>query len=577
MTKLNKFGGIVVVALCVSILAACGKKEDAASAEILQFIPAESPYVMAMLDEWPEELSEKMEPQFEEMLEAYRVVIRESVIAELDAIPEDSDDKQDAEKASAVMEELISMLSSDGFAQMGIDKDSRFAFYGNGLLPVLRISVSDPALFDAAIKRLEEKAGHTMDTASLDGNTYRYIGDENGRLIMGMFGNYFVGTIAPESFDDEQLKRVVGLTLPTNSMAKSGEIAAIAKEYGFTNHFAYLVDTKRLAEPFLGTPSGLDVDVLQLLEYDGSELSDVCRAEFRGLTEIAPRLVAGYTAITADRIDSTLVLEMRDDIAAGLKAFAAPVPGLGADSGSLVSFGMSFDLLAMRSFYEAQLDKLDAQPYECEAMAELQAGVASGREALNQPVPPIVYDIRGFNAVIDDISGFDFASNKPPEEVDATLLLAVKNAPALLSLGAMFSPEIAALNLQPDGKAVEFTPKQLGAQIDSMFVALNDDALSLSIGDGAAADAGTVLKAPVSARMPFMSVTMDAARYYSLLGDAMVYSPDVEGEEMSPEAREAMRTLMQIGGKMYDRMSFDMMFTDRGMELESTVTLGDGK
>ncbi|MGB5164307.1 MAG: hypothetical protein WBN09_06410 [Woeseiaceae bacterium] len=577
MTKLNKFGAIIVAALCVFIVVACGKKEEAASAGILQFIPAESPYVMAMLDEWPEEITEKMEPQLEEMLEAYRVVIRESVVAQLDAIPEGSDDKQDAEKAKAVIEELISMLSPEGFAEIGIDKDSRIAFYGNGLLPVLRISVSDPALFDAAIKRLEEKAGHTMDTASLDGNTYRYIGDEDGRLILGMFGNYFVATIAPDSFDDEQLKRVVGLTLPQKSMAKSGELAAIAKEYGFTKHFAYLIDTKRLAEPFLGAPSGLDVDFLQLLEYDAAELSDVCREEFRGLTEIAPRMVAGYTTINADRVDSTLVVEMRKDIAAGLKTFAAPVAGLGTDSGSLVSFGMSFDLLAIRSYYEAQLDKLEADPFKCEAMAELQAGVASGREALNQPVPPIVYDIRGFNAVIDDVSGFDLASSKPPENVDATLLLAVKNAPALLNLGAMFSPEIAALNLQPDGKAVEFTPKQLAGQIDSLFVALNDNALSLSIGEGASGDAAAILKAPASEKMPFMSLTMDAERYYALMGDAMMVSPDVDGEEMSPEAREAMRKLMVIAGTMYDRLSVDMMFTDRGVELESTVILGDGK
>lgn len=577
MTKLNKFGGVVVAALCVFIVAACSKKEEAASAEILQFIPAESPYVIAMLVEWPEDLVEKLKPQIEEMLEAYQVVIREGLITQLDAVPDDSDDKQDAERAKAVLEELISMLSSEGLAEIGIDKRSKFAFYGNGLLPVLRIRVSDPALFDAAIERMEGKAGHQMQTATLDGKTYRYIEDEDGRLILGVFGNYFVGTVAPSSFNDEQLKRVVGLTLPENSMAKSGEVAAIAKEYGFTKHFVSLVDTRRLAEPFLGTPSGLNVDFMQLIDYDASQISDVCRQEFRGLTEIAPRMVAGYTTINADRIDSTLVVEMRDDIAAGLKMFAAPVQGLGTDSGSLLSFGMSFDLMAIRSYYEAQLDKLEAEPFQCEAMAQLQAGVASGRQVLDQPIPPIVYDIRGFNAVVDDIVGLDLASAKPPANVDATLLLAVKNAPALLNLGAMFSPEIAALNLQPDGKAVEFTPKQLAGQVETIFVALNDDALALSIGDGASAEAGSILQASTSEKMPFMSFTMDAKRYYSMVGDAMLAAPDDEVEGLSPEARDAMRKLMVIGGKMYDRLSLDVMFTERGLELESKVTVGDGK
>ncbi len=50
MTKLNKLGGVVVAALCVVIVAACSKKEEAASAEILESIPAESPYVIALLE-----------------------------------------------------------------------------------------------------------------------------------------------------------------------------------------------------------------------------------------------------------------------------------------------------------------------------------------------------------------------------------------------------------------------------------------------------------------------------------------------------------------------------------------------
>ena len=53
--------------------------------------------------------------------------------------------------------------------------------------------------------------------------------------------------------------------------------------------------------------------------------------------------------------------------------------------------------------------------------------------------------------VIDSIEGLDIATQTPPTSVDGGFLLAMNNAQALVSLGAMFSPEIAGLNLQSDG------------------------------------------------------------------------------------------------------------------------------
>ena len=44
--------------------------------EILQYIPAETPYVFAMTEPYPEELQEKFEPLLDETLAAYRQVMR---------------------------------------------------------------------------------------------------------------------------------------------------------------------------------------------------------------------------------------------------------------------------------------------------------------------------------------------------------------------------------------------------------------------------------------------------------------------------------------------------------------------
>ena len=166
-----------------------------------------------------------------------------------------------------------------------------------------------------------------------------------------------------------------------------------------------------------------------------------------------------------------MIVELRDDIAEGLAMIPAAVPGLGSDPGGFMSFGFGLNPLALREFYEGRLDAMEADPYECEKLAALQAGVAKGREALNQPVPPVVYSFRGLVANIADIQGMDMASKTPPESIDASVLIAMENAESLIMMAAMMDPQIAALNLLPDGKPIRLELAQLAEIADDAFAA----------------------------------------------------------------------------------------------------------
>ncbi len=580
MTKFAKTGLLAVAAVCALALAACGKSDkeepgvSATSTDILSFIPADTPYVLVTLESAPEELSDKLEPQVDAILDAYKVIIRETLNTKAAELPEDSEEREFFEQATPVLEEFMTILSVDGMKSIGIDRESRFALYGNGLLPVMRISLTDPELFEDAIERIEEKAGEPMETATAKGQSYRYIGSEDGKVVIGVFGDYAVVAPVPAVFDESQVARVVGLELPQQNIGQSGELAALAKEFGFTNHMLGLVNSQRIAAPFLETPMGLNADLLALGDFDASAISDVCKDEIRDMVGLVPRLVTGYTSVTADRMDASMIVELRSDIADGLSKLTAAVPGLGGDAGGLFAFGMSMNVKEMRDFYAAQLDALESDPFECEYFQEMQAGMMAGRAALNQPVPPIVYDVRGFVAVVDDVSGMALGTGRPPENIDASVLLAVDNAPALLQLGAMFSPELAALNLQPDGKPVEFTPRQLGGMVDTTFVALEQNALALSVGEGAESEVTRLLDADAADPAPFMSMSLDAERYYSFIGEAMMLDPNAE-EDLGPEAQQAMSDLMVALGKLYDRIIMDIHLTKRGVEIDSVVTLGD--
>jgi len=565
------------------IVVACDKDDGAGgdsqvlSSEdtLLQYVPADTPYIFANVVPLPDDLMDKLEPKIDRVLQSYQTVMREVILSANQDSSEDEFSSEELQRITAIADELMTLFSIEGMRNAGIGRDATGALYGNGLLPVIRFGLTDGALFDAAISDLEKEAGYELAVANLGNHSYRYFDADKIRIVIAVLDNQAVLTLVPASFDDAQTGRALGLTLPDTNIAESGALQEIANEHGFTDEFVGFLDVEAIVERFVGGATGLDADLVALMEHDASDLSDVCRAEIRSVAAIAPRMVMGYKEISIDKIDSAIVLELRDDIAAGLQGLSAAVPGLGSDQGGLMSFGMSVDIRAAREFAEARLDAMEAEPFECEHLADLQAGVAGGREAMNQPVPPMVYDFRGFLAVIDDIEGLDIASQTPPTSVDGSFLLAMENAQALVSLGTMFSPELAELNLQADGKPVALEMPQMQAMGLTAFAALSESAIAISVGADAESELESLLVAEVADPAPFLSFSMDAARYYGFLGDAIAAGDPDSEKAPSPELQAAMNEIMQAVADVYDRMSADVRFTSRGVEIETSVTLKD--
>ena len=571
-----------LLACLLPLLAAgCSDREEEArealssDAGILSYIPENSPYVFVGVEPLPDEVRDKLAGYNSQILNSYRTVIDSALEGEFDGAEEGVlADEEARERLKAVINGLADMMTDEGMPEAGIDRTSTGALYGVGLMPVVRITLTDDALFESALVELENKAGGKMDTASLDGYAYRYTDLDKARLIIAANDDQLVATLVPQALSDEMLKSVLGLAPPARSIAQSGYLEALAGKYGYTSFGLGFVDFERIVASFLDDPGGADAELLGMLDYDATSLSDACREEIRSIVGIGPRLVTGYTEVSAENLKSNTVLELRSDIASGLSKLTSPVPGLGAPHQSLFSFGMSFNLPALREFYSARLDALEADPYECELFAGLQENIAAGREKLNQPVPPIVYGLTGFLAVIDDISGFDFETKQPPERIDASFLVATSDAQSLVAMGAMFSPDLAALDLKPDGKAVPLPlPAAAAGTIDTAYVAMSEKALAVSVGAGSQARLETLVASSPTTPPPFMSMDMDAGRYYTFLGEAIKLGNEQAEESESAEIAQATSNMMSTFGKVFSRIAVDVEFTERGIEVPSTVVL----
>ena len=575
-TKRSNLALLLIVALSLS---ACSKEPAETSDNtslrssegLLKYVPADTPYLLAMPTALPDDVLDQLEPQADVTLKMYPALIKgilNSVIATKQGEGEDIDDLQEV---MPFVDELGGLLSIEGLHAAGIDRESLLVMYGVGLLPVIRITLSDGSLLEAAVTRLEDAAQKKMSVATIGAHEYRYAGGDKARVIVAIIDNELVVSVVPAELSEEHLNAVLGLTLPDENVAESLALQNLADKYDFREYLVGFIDLERIASVFLDDQAGVNAQLLSMMEYDGGAISDTCKADARSLAGIMPRIVVGYSDISVEKLSSKAVFELRQDLASGLSTMTAPVPGLGSDHGGIFSVGMSTDILAAREFYSGRLDAMESKPYECEEFADLQAGVASGREVLNQPVPPIVYGFKGFLAVIEDIEGLDLKRQQPPTSIDMRLLVSIDNTEGLLAMGAMFSPELAALNIEPNGEPVKLEMGQIAALGLTVHVAMTDSAIALSVGDGIEDKLGDMLQAKVSDPSPFMTFDMDAARYYSFIGDAML--ADGGGMDAMPELREATQAIMDMASESFSRLSITVDFTEHGIELQSTVHL----
>jgi hypothetical protein len=568
------FAGLIAATL---MLSACSSDDDVdGRTGLLAYVPSDSPYVFASTRPLPDDVADKFEPVIDELLRAYRDVLQFALKEHLATVSAEGGSDDEVAQIEAVAEEVFALMSIEGIRGAGIGRDSLFAIYGNGLLPVIRFELTDAALFDAAIARIESKAAKTLATDEVDGKEYRYFEVDKLKIVIATLGEHAVVTLVPAAFDAPQMALALGVSAPKENMADGGTLAKIQDQYDFAGYMTGYIDFQRLSETISGDAGGLNADLFAAMAYEPPDLSATCRTELAALVEIAPRMVVGYSDFNEDFIDSSMIIEMRSDIAAGLALLPTAVPGLGIDSGDFFSMGFSIDLRKARDFLEARVTAIEDDPYECEIFANLNQSATQGRAMLDQQVPPVAYSFRGFLARLSNLDGFDLAGGKPPESVDATLTLAIDDAATLISMGSMFVPELATLNLSADGKAVQLDMPQLNAVAEQAYAAMLDDLLVVSLGDGAEKNVGEALQAASGKPPPFMSMTMDAARYYAMMGEVMMKEQPGDGDnEMSSEMRKSLSDVMRLSGSIYERMAVDVHLTARGVEIDAHMTLAD--
>ncbi|OHV08660.1 hypothetical protein [Kushneria phosphatilytica] len=554
-------GLLLTTALIGSLwLGGCDQKDT--SEAPLAHVPASTPFLFSSLER-PDDHT------LEALLKPANAALQSNILQMRQVASQLADDGSEgmARAIRIIADELENQQSYQQFARdIGLDLKGRSAFYGLGLIPVMRSTVADNERYRHFIDQLAGAAGQPLKEQTLDDVTYRTadLGDLPLQLISSVSDHTALLAIAPKTLDESTLKELLGLSLPEKSIQDSQRLSQIADNKGYQPYALGYIDIQRLAT-LIGKGNDPMLVALQSTS-SGAELKqmdEACQADLSRLAARMPRFSTGYTQIESDHLTQRSDLSLASDIAAPFAALEVPLPGLGdASSDAPFDLAMALPVGQLRDFLNQQLKHIRNNPFNCETLADLnqQADDLAGKTHM-LAIPPFG-SIRGLRLVLDDIT---LPQDGTEPDGRGAMVLASTDPAGTLAMAQAMSPLLAGIDLSPDGSSTAL-PAALSALADNkpLWGAMNDRALGLAVGkdeqtrleqlmQGESGHPGQLMKMQISDKM--------YANWMQLFETRMAERGNMEMSDYLSSLHSKLDRIQS--------MSFDLHMEDDGLVFEN--------
>ncbi|HEX8778181.1 MAG TPA: hypothetical protein VF738_08675 [Rhodanobacter sp.] len=589
----------IALGLACVALAACSHKDKNAP---LAFVPADTPYALANLAVLDDDTRRALLAQADLQLP--------SQVAQMEAFAtrEQANDPDAARLVRAFTGELKGK-TIEAFAQAsGFDLKGRFALYGEGMAPVLRMELSDPKAFEGFVGRLETAYGKKLDTATIGAQSYRrqLFPASGTELVLAVVGKQVVAAILPADAATPLLRQTLGLDRPAKSLQDDGRLAALAKDKGYAK---WLVGQLDLTRALPQVVSGSD-PLIAAIEHahagaesakTGEPLANLlktspsCAPEASRIAARVPSLSFGYTRLDAKHQDGRFDVALADDIAKAFSGLKVELPGLGGGTTAPFDLSLALPVAALRTFWSAQADAVAARPFTCPMLVDLNDGFAKLGEAMPKAAIPPFGNLLGLRLALDSLSA-DKTSSLP--NFSGRVVLGTSDPSGLLATGQMMVPALAKLKPAADGTPVAL-PKDMVAMLGQpAWLATGDKALALGIGTGEDAKLAATLHDPAGepgqvARMHLSgAMYLDWLKFMEMKSDSLAAAaaemsksdePTISGDttpadEAAQAAADAARSkaqfaAMEAQAQRVDSIDAEMHVDESGIVVTSHTTL----
>ncbi|PXF32730.1 hypothetical protein WH50_02745 [Pokkaliibacter plantistimulans] len=353
----------------------------------------------------------------------------------------------------------------------GIDVSKPQAFYMDGVVPVIRISLANQDTFWKAFNEASEKSGLKAQQETVQGHTFtRWRLTPEGEaktadLVVSVENG--IATVTAFYFKDTEQSRLQRLAYvkPQKSLTDSGEIAELSKTYGWTGSTVAMLNIKRLAEGILLPDSNGFGRELNAILTDGGKPSPVatrftaeCRQEMAGLAGQVPRLMSSYLpAVEKDgkmTQSSPLLLEIKNaPTLASLQKLRGHIPAHTLDAnGQIVGFGLGLDVNNLVPATTELWNAFTQAKFSCPELVEAQQQMASVSPAYLGMATGMLQGVKGAGFSLYDLV---MSKDSPiPEKYSFLLSIATENPQMLLSMLSS-SPFGAMVQIPADGSIAD--------------------------------------------------------------------------------------------------------------------------
>lgn len=550
------------------LLTACSEEATVAIKEntnpLLAYVPADTAYVYADLEAIPKEIMDAYRLRAQPILNVVSNKINEF---QTEYEKGKYEDNEIARFATAVLDELGGNLNAESLPKLGISMQNHHAFYAMGVFPVIRLELSDAQELRTAIARIEAKMGFEMPVKELNGTSYWHISEHGFGLYIAILDQQLAFSAFPISAEDSLLAALLGQEMPTISMASTNALAIMNSEKGYTGYGSGILDIQKLTNEMLNPDSathtylGPDID----LDFDPATMDAVCIAEIKSMVAKAPRITAGTTKLSANKIAMRYELEIESSLAAGLSALVSDTPAA-EDGDHLLSGSLAIQVGKLRSFVLEKVNAIVASPYQCEMLQELNQNAAELVTQLNIPMPPMVNNLLGARIRLDE---FDPHGEIPQGE--GLLAIHVDKPEMFVGMASMMVPGFDDLDLANQSEPVRIPAEILHMDGFDVFALMSDNAIGASIGEQHAKDLGKFMSAKSRNNGTFFSVSYDMAKQFEIHA-AMSEKPLITPAGYQSPHDELSEAVRQTYTSIFDRSRVDMRFTGEGLVIDSSIS-----
>jgi hypothetical protein len=568
---------ILVISLLLVLIAACTREvEPPAKIDLLQNVPADTPYAFVTSRRLPDGLRDRLADYYAAQLAAQGPVFAR-LRKQMEEAEEAAPMARQAERLFDVLEALFGEFEGRDTAakvrELGIEPVTRSVIYGIGVLPALRVEIIDAAKLEAMLDRVEARAGFSTTRGESNGQAYRRIDLGQVDLILSITKRHAIAGLLADGRFERDLPLLLGQAQPSSSLADSGDIESLIEQYGFTGYGEGFLRLDELVRIMLGKGNGRNAEVMQALGAQPVPISAGCMQMTEQLISGMPRMVIGISAADQKRLAARGIWESSAPVAARLQKLAAPVPGLGAPYDGLLAMGFGLDLPQLRNAIDALLREVIAAGDSCEWVDP--ASLKAVMPQLNLALGPMTAGIKGINLLLADLS-ID-SQTLQPLDVRAGLLAAVDDPRGIFALGAMFNPALATFEFPADGSFVDL-PRDLvpDEQAPPLKVAIKERALLLLAGSDSNDVADSLLGATVTSPSPLFAVDYGVYQLVERFGamtDGAIAQLESQGEQdVATELREQMRNF-RLQAELFDRLRVSLYADAQGLVMDQVMEL----